>query len=119
MAEGAVQHRLREEISLFFLAKGDGLSWFLNLWASVQIRVQHLVFVSDFRFSNFKIAVCFSLDRYNLYGSSTKGLRSLLIITALVNQQPIRCIRQRGVDRHHDTQDKYGQNGKDVQLFGP
>ena len=39
-AEGVVRHRLREEISLFFLAEGDGIHWFLNLCASVKICVQ-------------------------------------------------------------------------------
>jgi len=42
-AEGAVQHRLRQEISQFFFAEGDGVYWFLNLCASVKICVQHLV----------------------------------------------------------------------------
>ena len=49
-AEGVVQHSLQEEISLFYLAEGDGFHWFLNLCASVKICVQDFVFVSNFLF---------------------------------------------------------------------
>jgi hypothetical protein len=58
-AEGAVQHRLREKISHFFLAEGDGVYWSLNLCGSVKICVQGFVFVSRFRILNF--------DYWNLF----------------------------------------------------
>ena len=32
-----------KKLACFFLAEGDGVYWFLNLWASVKICVQHLV----------------------------------------------------------------------------
>jgi hypothetical protein len=63
-----VQHRLQEEISLFFFAEGDGLHWFLNLCASVKICVQDLVFVSNFlfRFLNCRLFLTGSVESIRL-----------------------------------------------------